>query len=74
MKQTIKHENISFEITPVYSASSMARGFKIIETNPAGRSYDFSGAIYTANGINQIMIQQSKCYGTQINTKLLIGE
>ncbi len=70
----VKHEGITFEIKPLYSASSMRTGYRLIERNHKGEEYDFNDTVYTENGINQIMIQRTRFCGSQIPNTKLIGE
>jgi hypothetical protein len=69
---TIKHENMTFEIKPLYSTSSMKTGYKLIERNHKGEIYNFNNTIYTENGINQLMIQRTRFCGSQIPADKLI--
>ena len=69
---TIKHNGMTFKITPKYSASSRGRGYTLTEPNSKGQTYNFHDTIFTDNGINSMMIQRSRCYGIEIpNDKLI---
>ena len=68
----IKHNGITFKITPKYSASSMGRGYTLTETNSKGQTSNFHNTIFTDDGINSMMIQRSRCYGIEIPTDKLI--
>ena len=71
---TIKHNGITFKITPKCTICShkSEQGYLLTETNHWGQRTNFHNTIFTDDGINSMMIQRSKCYGIEMPTDKLI--
>lgn len=64
-KKVIKHENVLYEVR------QWEGSFYFKETLSSGQQWE-NGQAYTINGINQLLIQRSKCHGHEITGDKLL--